>query len=206
MAFLGAEFRSWIAPEKKFTAWHISSRGCKSVRTLMGISYFQKCTTNSIHCLSKKNKLQPFLLHFLHISTPYQTSPPPPNPQGHTDLSLTFPTSLSALSSFHCILTVLPPFPNNPSTNISVSLWEEAKVSHAWPLEWKTLQSEVSKLAFLFLYNLSLLVLSGKWKLTENNTENLTILNMYNVLTCNSCVCYSTFISELLHYANVPQK
>lgn len=150
MAFLGAEFRSWIAPEKKFTAWHISSRGCKSVRTLMGISYFQKCTTNSIHCLSKKNKLQPFLLHFLHISTPYQTSPPPPNPQGHTDLSLTFPTSLSALSSFHCILTVLPPFPNNPSTNISVSLWKKQKCPT--PGLWSGRHCNQKFLSLLFLF------------------------------------------------------
>lgn len=89
-----------------------------------------------------------------------------------------------------------PTFPQQPLHKHQCLSLEEAKVSHTWPLEWKTLQSEVSKLAFLFLYNLSLLVLSGKWKLTENNTENLTILNMYNVLTCNSCVCYSTFISE----------
>lgn len=75
MAFLGAEFRSWIAPEKKFTAWHISSRGCKSVRTLMGISYFQKCTTNSIHCLSKNTNSSPSF--FISSTFPHHTKPLP---------------------------------------------------------------------------------------------------------------------------------
>lgn len=75
MAFLGAEFRSWIAPEKKFTAWHISSRGCKSVRTLMGISYFQKCTTNSIHCLSKNTNSSPSF--FISSTFSHHTKPLP---------------------------------------------------------------------------------------------------------------------------------
>lgn len=103
----------WIAPKKKYTPWHVSSRSCKSVMNWTENSTWVKTQIPAFFPLHFHTRPKLPAKHIQILSL--EKSP--------EDWNITQLPHLSVPSSFHCIVSVLLPFsPLPPQTSKSSSM------------------------------------------------------------------------------------